>query len=241
MQHQSVLHSATVPGDITTTVHRGSGAGPMSGLLLLAVDGPVLQTCWQHRHLIRLSLPFESARPTTSSAEKLPMSLNHCIEFEFPAGISLYIYKLIRSLSIKHEKLGNVWSIYSWSRVVPDCEILWAENIYLSGSTTELLTSCFFCLHSAALLMMNEEQFYLGFFQILTIQRGGYPYSSTSLYGECSLKSLNGLVIFWTAQSQNRSFLIEQAKRKQIRLPSYALILLMSSRIDPTNFKSGLL
>ena len=41
-----------------------------------------------HRHLInRPSTPFENARPTASPVWTLPMSSNHCFEFEFPAQI----------------------------------------------------------------------------------------------------------------------------------------------------------
>ena len=43
------------------------------------------------------------------------------------------------------------------------------------------LTSCLFCLDSAALLVLNEQQFYL-FGQIQTSQTGSPPYIDTSLY-----------------------------------------------------------
>ena len=41
-------------------------------------------------------------------------------------------------------------------------------------------------MDSAALLMLNEQQFVL-FGQIQTSQTGGHLYSDTSPYGECSL------------------------------------------------------
>ena len=59
----------------------------------------------------------------------------------------------------------------------------WSENSNLEGRIQ--LTSCLFCLYSAALLLLNEQQLYL-FGQILTSQTGGQLYSDTSPYGECS-------------------------------------------------------
>ena len=53
------------------------------------------------------------------------------------------------------------------------------ENTYLRGSTTVRLTSSLFCLDSAALLMLNEKQFYL-LGQIQPCQTGGQSYSDTS-------------------------------------------------------------
>ena len=52
---------------------------------------------------------------------------------------------------------------------------LMTVNTNLKGSITEWLTSCLFCLGSAALLMLNEQQFYL-FGQIQTSQTGGQQY-----------------------------------------------------------------
>ena len=43
-----------------------------------------------------------------------------------------------------------------------------------------------FGLDSAALFILNEQQFYL-FGQIQTSQTGGQPYNDTSPYGECSI------------------------------------------------------
>ena len=57
-----------------------------------------------------------------------------------------------------------------------------AENTNIWGSITLWLTFCLFCLNSAALLKLNEEQLYL-FGQIQTSQRGGQPYSDTSPMG----------------------------------------------------------
>ena len=54
------------------------------------------------------------------------------------------------------------------------------------GSITVQLTSCLFSLDSAALLMLNEQQFYL-FCHIQTCQTGGQLFSDTSIYGEFSL------------------------------------------------------
>ena len=59
------------------------------------------------------------------------------------------------------------------------------KNTNLRGSITVLLTSCLFCLDSAALLMLNEQQIYL-FGQIQTSQTGVELYRETSFYGECS-------------------------------------------------------
>ena len=56
----------------------------------------------------------------------------------------------------------------------------------LRESITVPLSSCLFCLDSAALLMLNEKQFYL-FGQIQTSQTGDHVCSYTSPYGECSL------------------------------------------------------
>ena len=52
-------------------------------------------------------------------------------------------------------------------------------------SITVWLTSSLFPLYSAALLLLNYQQFYL-FGQIQTSQTGSQPYSDTSSYGECS-------------------------------------------------------
>ena len=60
------------------------------------------------------------------------------------------------------------------------------ENTNIRGSINVRLTSCLFCLDSAALLKLNEQQIYL-FRQIQTSQTGGHLYSDTSPYGECSL------------------------------------------------------
>ena len=57
------------------------------------------------------------------------------------------------------------------------------ENANLRGSITVWLTSCLFCLDSAALLMLHLQKFYL-FGQI---QTGGQVYSDASPYDECSL------------------------------------------------------
>ena len=56
----------------------------------------------------------------------------------------------------------------------------------LKGSIIVQLNSCLFCLNSAALLMFNDQQFYL-FSQFQTSKTGGQPYNDTSPYGECSL------------------------------------------------------
>ena len=53
----------------------------------------------------------------------------------------------------------------------------------ITHCTTDLL---FIFLDSAALLVLNEQQFYL-YGQIQTSQTGGQPYSDTSSYGQCSL------------------------------------------------------
>ena len=67
------------------------------------------------------------------------------------------------------------------------------------------LTCCLVCLDSAALLMMNEQQFYL-FDQIQTSQTGGQLYSDTFPFGECSLaKQKSWMSIF--SQSFLKQFL----------------------------------
>ena len=53
------------------------------------------------------------------------------------------------------------------------------ENINFRGSITAKLTSSLFWLVSAALLILNEKQFYL-FGQIQTSQTGGQQYNGTS-------------------------------------------------------------
>ena len=60
------------------------------------------------------------------------------------------------------------------------------ENTTLQEGITVQLTSCLFCLDSAALLILNEQQIYL-YGQIQTSQTGGHPYSDTSPYCESSL------------------------------------------------------
>ena len=60
------------------------------------------------------------------------------------------------------------------------------EDNILRGSITVQLTSCLFCIDSAALLKLNFQQFYL-IGQIQTSQTGGQPNSDTSPYGESSL------------------------------------------------------
>ena len=54
-----------------------------------------------------------------------------------------------------------------------------SENTNIKGNTTVRSTSCLFCLVSAALFMLNEQQFY-PFGQIQTGQTGGQPYKDTS-------------------------------------------------------------
>ena len=61
-----------------------------------------------------------------------------------------------------------------------------AENTNLRGTLTVQLTSCLLCLDLAALLTLNEQQFYL-LGQIQISQTGGQPYSVTSPYGQSSL------------------------------------------------------
>ena len=52
------------------------------------------------------------------------------------------------------------------------------ETTNLRGSIMVALTSCLFCLESAALLKLNEQQFDL-FHKIQTSQTGGQLYSDT--------------------------------------------------------------
>ena len=69
------------------------------------------------------------------------------------------------------------------------------ENTNLRGSITVRVTSCLFCLDSAALLMFDEQQFYL-FGQIQTSQTEGQLFSDTFPNGECSLLCLQAPMIF---------------------------------------------
>ena len=73
------------------------------------------------------------------------------------------------------------------------------EIINLSGSITVWLTSCLFCLDSAALLVLNEQQFKL-FGQIQISQTGSQPHSDTSPYDERSL--VGGLKSAFPKQKQ---------------------------------------
>ena len=57
--------------------------------------------------------------------------------------------------------------------------MLGTENSNLRGSFIVQLTSCLFGLDSAALCMLNEQQFY-SFSKIQTSQAGGQQYSATS-------------------------------------------------------------
>ena len=60
------------------------------------------------------------------------------------------------------------------------------DNTNLRGSITAWLISCLCYSDSAALLMLNQKQFYL-LGQIQTRQTEDQPYCDTSPYGECSL------------------------------------------------------
>ena len=70
-------------------------------------------------------------------------------------------------------------------------------NNKLRGSITVRLTSCLFRLDSAALLMLNKQQFYL-FGQTQTSQTGGQLYSHSSSYGvskSCCKKNVGYLLL----------------------------------------------
>ena len=60
------------------------------------------------------------------------------------------------------------------------------QRTLIKGKCHRMADLLFFCLDSAALLMLNEQQIYL-FGQIQTSQTGYQLYSDTSPYGECSL------------------------------------------------------
>ena len=67
-------------------------------------------------------------------------------------------------------------------------KILSHRTLRIRGSITVTvgLTSCLFCLHSAALLMQSEDQLYFAWSNPNS-QTGGQPYSDTSLeVSECS-------------------------------------------------------
>ena len=66
--------------------------------------------CSSHRHLIKQTeYAFENARPTASPVWRLPMSSNHCFEFEFPTQI----YKTIKQPSNKESKKSGVCSLFT--------------------------------------------------------------------------------------------------------------------------------
>ena len=67
----------------------------------------------------------------------------------------------------------------SMASVESAIQYMWSsENnrLFVRGSITVLLTSCFICWVSAALLMLNEQQIYL-FSQIQANQTGVQSYS----------------------------------------------------------------
>ena len=66
--------------------------------------------------------------------------------------------------------------------ILPRMFWLQSENTNLRGSIPGWLISCLLYLDSAALLMLNEQQFYLCD-QIQTSQTGGQPYNDTSPNG----------------------------------------------------------
>ena len=68
-------------------------------------------------------------------------------------------------------------------------------NTNLRARITVPMTSFLFCLESAALLCLNEPQFYLNG-QIEPSQTRGRLYSDTSHCGECSLCEMYFLYIF---------------------------------------------
>ena len=70
------------------------------------------------------------------------------------------------------------------------------ENTKLRGSITVLLTSCLFCLDSAALPMLNLKQPKL-FGQIQTSQTGVKPYSDTFLM----VSVICLILVFWSLSS----------------------------------------
>ena len=65
-------------------------------------------------------------------------------------------------------------------------QLVRAESTNLRGSITVWLNSCLFCFKLAALLMLNEQQFYF-FCQIQTGHADSQLYHDTSPYDECSL------------------------------------------------------
>ena len=69
-------------------------------------------------------------------------------------------------------------------------ECVWAKAKYtnLRGSIAVWLTSCLFCLDSAAMLMLYEQHFRYLFRQIRTSQTGGLLYSDT--FPQCMVSVL---------------------------------------------------
>ena len=62
------------------------------------------------------------------------------------------------------------------------------RTLTIGGSITVRLTSCLFCLDSAALLVLNQHYIYMQ-----TSQTVGQSFSNTSSNGECSLDSGLGI------------------------------------------------
>ena len=72
--------------------------------------------------------------------------------------------------------ISAVWSMFINGTIFN----IMAEKTNLRGSITVRLTSCLFCLDSAALLMLNWQKIYL----LGQIQTRGQLYSATSPSGE---------------------------------------------------------
>ena len=85
------------------------------------------------------------------------------------------LYFLLQVVFLKSLSFGwSSTSVTSKEKNKPD------NTYYLRESITVRLTSCLFCLYSAALLILNLQQLCL-FGQIQTSQTWGQPYSDTSV------------------------------------------------------------
>ena len=89
------------------------------------------------------------------------------------ADMSELLLLLQSSMSSSYEHEGEI------SKLELSITSTKAENTNLRESITVFLASCLFWLDSAAVLLLNEQQFFL-FGQIQSNQTGCQPYSDTS-------------------------------------------------------------
>ena len=106
------------------------------------------------------------------------------LQKSFIKRISFFHYKkffeMPRAVSTRLDIKCHIWREFlqqNYSSTTSKV-LQWAENTNIRGSITVQLTSCLFCLDSAALLMLNEQQFFL-LGQTQTSSTGGQRYSDT--------------------------------------------------------------